>query len=138
MKLHQKVRRHLDVEGLGEVRDLQPRSYAAETGGVGLQDAGGARRQILAEMADGVDALPDGDRDAGRSRKSDMPAEVFGWKRFLEPVEVEVFEKVRSPLGLRVSHRLVGVDHDVKGRPDRFAHGPEPLDILQGAGLADL
>src|SRR5712692_5970397 len=52
MKLHQKVRRHLDVEGLGEVRDFQPRCDAAETGGVRLQDAGGACRQVLAEMAE--------------------------------------------------------------------------------------
>src|ERR1700674_2110851 len=58
MKLHQKVRRHLDVEGFGEVRDLQPRCDAAETGGVGLQDAGGAGRQVLAEMAERVEALP--------------------------------------------------------------------------------
>src|SRR2546428_2156885 len=43
-----------------------------------------------------------------------------------------------SPFGLRESHRLVGVDHDVEGRPDRFADGAESLDILLGAGLADL
>src|ERR1700682_6075971 len=33
MKLHQEVRRHLDVECLREVRDLQPRRDAAEARG---------------------------------------------------------------------------------------------------------
>src|SRR5229473_1635745 len=95
MKLHQKVGRDLDVEGLGEMRDLQPWSDASETGGVGLQDTGGARRQVLAEMAEGVDALPNRDRDAGRGRQLDVAAEVLGRKRLLEPVEVQLLEEMR-------------------------------------------
>src|SRR5258706_2791937 len=51
MKLHQKVRRNLDVEGLGEVRDLEPRGDAAEASGVGLEDTGGAGRDGFAAMA---------------------------------------------------------------------------------------
>src|SRR5258708_24997792 len=77
MKLHQKVGRDLDIEGLGEVGDLQPWSDAAETRGVGLHDAGGARRQVLAEMAKGADALTHRDRDAGRGRQLDVTAKVL-------------------------------------------------------------
>src|SRR5713226_8230443 len=84
MKLHQKVGRDLDVEGLGEVCDLQPWGDAAEAGSVGLQDARGTRRQILAEMAEGVDALSHRDRDAGRGRQPDVTIEVLGGERFLQ------------------------------------------------------
>src|SRR5260370_26596709 len=45
MKLHQKVWRDLDVEGLGEVRDLQPRGEAAEAGGVWGEGARRGRRR---------------------------------------------------------------------------------------------
>src|SRR5258708_23414586 len=39
MKLHQKVRRHLYVESLGNVRDLLPWIVSADTGGGGLHAA---------------------------------------------------------------------------------------------------
>src|SRR6266850_2688836 len=138
MKFHQKVRRDLDVECLGEVGDLQPGRDAPEAGRIRLQDAGGAGRHVLAEVAQGVNALPHGNRNAGRGGELDVASEVLGRKGFLQPVEVEWFEKVRSPLGLRVGHRLVGVDHDVEGRADCVAHSAEPLEVLLRTGLADL
>src|SRR5260370_13940315 len=65
MKLHQKVWRDLDVEGLGEVRDLQPRGDAAEAGGGGLEDAGGAGPQGFAGVAQRGDAPPPRGPDGG-------------------------------------------------------------------------
>src|SRR6266849_5340377 len=88
MKLHQKVGRDFDVESLGEVRDLQPWSDAAEAGGVGLQDAGGARREVLAEVAEGVNALPYSDRDAGSRSQLDVTADVLGRKRFCQMASI--------------------------------------------------
>src|SRR5260370_8001426 len=71
MKLHQKVWRDLDVEGLGEVRNLEPRGDAAEAGGVGLEDARGAGRKVFAEMAQRGDALPHPHRDWGNGGEPD-------------------------------------------------------------------
>src|SRR5260370_25400555 len=65
MKLHQKVWRDLDVEGLGKVRDLEPRGDAAEAGGVGLGDAGGPGRQVFPGMAQRGDARPPRHPDGG-------------------------------------------------------------------------
>src|SRR5258706_8463803 len=137
MKLHEKVRRDFDVEGLGEVSDLEPWRDATKTGGVGLEDSGGAGCRVFAELAQRVDALAHRDRDVRRGGQPDVAREILGRKRFLQPVEVEVFEKMRSPLGLRVGHRLVGVDHDVERRPDCLAHGAQPLEVLLRPRLAD-
>src|SRR5258708_11002616 len=87
MKLHQKVWRDLDVEGLGEVRDLEPRGDAAEAGGVGLEDSGGPSRQGFPEMSQRVDALPHPDRDGGSGGEPGAAAPGFSWERVLHPRE---------------------------------------------------
>src|SRR5258708_30435886 len=74
MKLHQKVWRDLDVEGLGDVRDLEPRGDAAEAGGVGLEGAGGAGRKGFAEIPQRVHALPPRAPDRGTPRRPGPPA----------------------------------------------------------------
>src|SRR5260370_16532487 len=58
MKLHQKVWRDLDVEGLGEVRDLEPRGDAAEAGGVRLEDPARPGRKRFAEIPPRLAPLP--------------------------------------------------------------------------------
>src|SRR5258707_4610577 len=59
MKLHQKVWGDLDVEGLGEVRDLEPRGDAAEAGGGRLEGARGGRRKGFAGKAQPVGGIAD-------------------------------------------------------------------------------
>src|SRR5258708_39216446 len=58
MKLHQKVWRDLDVEGLGAGRHLQPRGDPPQPPRPRSEHAGGAGRQGFAEMAQRGDGLP--------------------------------------------------------------------------------
>src|SRR5258708_2198521 len=60
------------------------------------------------------DRLPHPHRDGGTGGQPAVAAQVFSWKRFLQPIEVEVLEKVRAALGFGEGHGLVGVDHDVE------------------------
>ena len=62
VQLHQEMRADRDVEGLGQMRDLEPGRDAADAADIDLDDRAGVALQILAEMQDRVEALADGDR----------------------------------------------------------------------------
>src|SRR5918997_3194898 len=123
VQLHPEVRSYPDVESLGEVGGLQPWRYAADAGGVNLYYARASALQILAEVACGVEALPDRDGDAGRGGQASVAGYVFGWQRLLEPEDVHLLKHSGAAPGLGVGHRLVGVHHDVHLGADGFADG---------------
>ena len=92
VQLHQEVRADVDVERLGQVRDLQPGRDPADAGDVDLDDAGRAAVEVLAELRDRVHRLADRDRDRGGAREAHVALDVVGRERLLEPAEVEPVE----------------------------------------------
>ena len=87
------------------MRDLQPRGDAADAGDVRLDEArGGVGLQVLTELADGIQALADGHRNARRRRHGQsVPAHVIGRKRLFEPGQVQGLEQP----GARTASSLV-------------------------------
>jgi hypothetical protein len=68
MQLHQEMRAHSEVEGLGQVGDFQPRRDAADACDVDLQDGCGALLHVGRELARRVERLTHGDRHLARRR----------------------------------------------------------------------
>ncbi len=138
VQLHQEVRAHRHVERLGQVRDLEPRRDAADPRAVDLHDRAGPALQVFAEVRRVVQRLADGDRHGRARGELDVPAQVLGGQRLLQPGEPQRRVRVRAAQRLGHRPRLVGVDHQLEVVADGRAHGVEPAQVLADRRLADL
>src|SRR5690606_12142418 len=123
-------RRDGDVEGLGHVRDLEPRRDAADAAGIDLDDRTGVTLEILAEMQVRIKALADGDGDRGVLAEAAVALDVVGAERLLEPADVEPLIGPRPADGLVDAEGLVGVGEDLEAGPDGLAHRADAGDVL--------
>ena len=138
MQLHQEVRADLQVEGLGQVRHLEPGRDAADPRDVDLQDRRRALLHVGGELTRRVERFADRDRHRAGGGQARVAGDVVGRQRLLEPGDAELGIGRRTAQGLGQGEALVGVDHDLEAVADGLAHGAQPRQVLAEVRLADL
>ena len=130
VQLHQEVRAHREIEGLGQVRHLEPRRDATDARHVDLHDRARPLLHVGHELRRLVERLADRDRHRARRGQLRMARQVVGRQRLLEPGDAELGVLRRTPQRLAEREALVGVDHDLeavahRGTPQAFAADPK-------------
>src|SRR5215207_6142155 len=132
------MRHAFDAVGGGERGDFLALREAAGGAHVRLYDVHRLADNLVAKAPAGEIVLAAGHRHVERPRHLDIAVDVFGRDRFLEPVDVELFELAAEPDRVRHREAMIGIDHQPDVRTDRLAHRRDALMIARNGAQSDL
>ena len=124
------VGRHGQVEGLGEVADLNEHRHPAAVRHVGLGKGDAARLDQGAELVQRMEILAGGDGQAALAHHAHVAGHVVGDDRLLQPHQVEVAQGAGGADGLVHAPAHVGVHHEREAGAEVITHRPHTLHVL--------
>jgi hypothetical protein len=95
-------------------------------------------RDEVAKAIAGVLVFAGRDRDRGVGGEPGVPFVIVRGDRFLEPVDVVLFDPLRELNGLLEAIGAVGIHHDLYLGPNRLANRLHPLGVLGERHRANL
>src|SRR5215831_6787515 len=138
MDLHQEVRTHRHIEGLGHMRDLEPGRDAADAADIDLHDGAGTSLKIVLKLRERVHGFADRDRYIRRSCEAAMCADIVGMNGLLEPGDIERLVVAHATDRFVERETLVGIGHDLPVEADLVTDRRKALHIFGDKWTTDL